>query len=155
VTADVDAQVEGRLELFSATGKTDLDILKQARNILLDHGWTQGRALDCTTGQVCAIGAVIVALGAEVVREPGGTYLLRFPYSLPESPDEAEWAAYFKADLAFEKEVTRVEDKILDALQQVVGERPGCIPDWNDLDATTVDDVIQVFDLAIENEESK
>ena len=44
---------------------SDVLVLEQARQLIVDRGWGQGLEV-CNDGRVCAIGAVLIALGGEV-----------------------------------------------------------------------------------------
>lgn len=159
-----------------------VDVLEQAKEALRTHGWTKGTMISCETGEVCALGAVAVALGVEVVKHEGRAapyrYEVRYPWSdavptLEEQErisalrDVGEHAAAAQATKEAWRRYDEAEERYLEQSADYAGLLARAltraygvsrfVPSWNDYVATSVDEVIAVFDAAIEilQEESK
>lgn len=150
----------------------DVTVLERAKQALTTNGWTKNDMLDCTNGKLCALGALQVGLGKEVVRHSDGDYIMFSPYDhlrpdvttpeyqavqaelyLPASLDawarhDALWDAFYKAEGEWEDNFAEYSDR-LDGTVQSATESFSCVADWNDARLTTVEDVIALFDDTI------
>lgn len=157
-----------------------VDVLEQAKAVIQEQGWTKNEMISCGTGEVCALGALTVALGAEVVAETHADgkpfYRFRYPYearypsaeeiartgSYPYggTPEEIDayyrrvnevWGAYNDAEGAWEDSFEAHNGALIEALRTVSDGAYRDVPQWNDRPEATVQDVIDVFDAAIAN----
>lgn len=159
-----------------------VDVLQQAKEALRTRGWTRGTMVSCETGEVCALGAVAVALGLEVVKHEGRSapyrYEVRYPWSdaVPSLEEQEQisalrragdheaayvlgkqfWRRYDEAEERYLEQSAAYSELLARALTRAYGVSR-FVPSWNDYEATSVDEVIAVFDAAIEilQEESK
>lgn len=160
--------------------KISVDVLEQAKAVIQRQGWTKHELIACGTGEVCALGALTVALGAEVVVDTrtDGTplYRFRYPYEA-QRPEEAEiarvgnypyggtpeeieayhqrvnevWGAYNAAEGEYEDAFEAHHRALVQAIRDVSGGDYRDVPKWNDRDEATVQDILDVFDRAIDN----
>jgi len=113
----------------------DVQILTEARNKVADR-WIQGRDTD-SIGGFCSIGAVRSAHMNYWVREHG---------SLPEVIAE---------QMGFNADQERVALHLNYAIRELYpeyegyGEDTSIIPDWNDADGRTQEQVLEMFDRAL------
>lgn len=90
----------------------DINILQQAKANLRDKGWGQG-ALVCDNGHVCALGALHLALGADVVvrqddTDPTISYFdIAYPYG--EGPEWPSWSGHGLQGAALDESYAQYE----------------------------------------------
>lgn len=161
-----------------------VDVLEQAKTALQQHGWTKNDLVHCDTGELCALGALAVALGVSVTtreRIDGTTvYDLRYPYSTLEPPKEAVkalgqypvygteeerrewvdksnalWKRFNDAEQAYDETFQAYDRVLVEAVQELSGGETSNVPAWNDRVDSTLQDVLDVFDTAIKNIKQK
>lgn len=106
------------------------EVFEQAKIALEVNGWGQGAWLDRSTGCVCAEGAIIAAISGEPLPSPGAL-----------SDDGAE--TFFEAETFLSR---FIEDETDGTERSLVG--------FNDWTAKSADDVVSLFDRAIEKVKS-
>lgn len=157
-----------------------VDILEQAKAALQTHGWTKHDLVACNTGELCALGALNVALGVTVVQETTAAgdpaFNLRYPYQdlapskaqedaigqypLDGTAEEREawvdasnalWRAHSDAEWDFEHTFEAYDSALIRAVEELSGGDVSNVPSWNDREDSTLQDVLNVFDTAIKN----
>lgn len=129
---------------------TALEILKKAREIVAHPGWwTKGYFCDSKRGQVCALGAIGVACGAIPVsfNKKGNP-----EYDIAAYMDKFSPEGFYETDQGdmtewFVHDASNGEFDAIMCLESVI---EGPIDEFNDAHSTTQEDVVKMFDRAIE-----
>lgn len=113
---------------------TASDVLLGAIDVIHERGWCQS-TLQSYDGRVCLVGALYLAAGAELVRNPGSVDDFDIRWTSKPNRSERE-AAFLSATRAVEKHLNN----------DIGGQTRPAV--WNDRVATSADEVIEVLKLA-------